>query len=136
MEDPQSQSPDAAEVRAVLASLLRPYRAAILAGLAVVGTGGTQLWHVSDVDGSGHKHELQQDANDLELRKQIVALQAEAKSCRDGRIDIIQMSIDHRALLTANQLELMPKKKRDRARANFEAQRKAALALLVGTRKE
>lgn len=134
MEDPQS--PDAAEVKAVLSSLLRPYRAAILAGLALAGTGGTQLWQVSDVDGSENAHELQQDANLLELRKQIVELQAEAKSCRDGRIDIIQMSIDRRALLTANLLELMPKKKRDRARANFDAQRKAALALLVGTRKE
>lgn len=131
MVAPTSQ--DAIEVGKVLADKLKPYRAFVLGVLGLLATGAVRVYDIGVFVEKTKAHEDQQDKNLLKLKEvheKHVEKGHDIHAERDR--EIIEVLVNDLALLRHMVVELLPRNKRDNARRQFEAQRKAELQLLSG----
>jgi hypothetical protein len=124
-------SEDGKEFEQILANKLKSWRVYIVAMIPIFGTGTTKVWQLSDFIHKDVAHEKQQDENLLTLKAVQDEQAKQLDACRASNRQILQLVINDLALLRAVTLEVLPRKRREKVRADFERQRMNALKILI-----
>ena len=116
---------------AVFQQLLRPYRAAIMAAIPLIATVGNYGYDVVTFMHLDKHHEAEQNATLLEMRNELREHGAAIEGLRERNLNTSRLLPTDLDLLRAKQIRNLPRRDRERARREFEAQMVKGLNLLV-----
>lgn len=126
---------DNEQVRQVFQEMIKPYKALIMLAVPVVLTLASYGYDVVMFVNRDAAHESRQDADIRGLRAQVLESRASYARLQSRHLDLLQLTISDLDLIGSLTLRCLPKRGRDSARKEFDAQRRAALSLLVEARK-